>query len=176
MTSTDPTPARTRGVPQHPVSVCIGAVRVAQLPGWDDAIAWLRADITRQYRPNGPMSSPGHIALAREAAELREVDAGPQNYHGRGTLTTNSPWAWGGSLRYAVDGEHGLAAGDLAILRDVTNGRSSWTIDVKCRITHVDAESHRVTVRVTGDSAQFARGEITTVYAASIRRRPASRH
>lgn len=155
------------------ISLTYGAVRVATVATWEEASAVLHKQISDAYRPNGRMSNPNDVALAHERHELAQVAAGPQS----DMIVTSGPWAWGDSIRAAQLGEHGLTAGDLAILHDYSAGYRSWTIDVKVKIIAVCGDPSRpmVRVRVTDWSAsQLTHGDIITVSASRIRRRSAS--
>lgn len=166
------TASQVTAAPAGAISITYGAVRVATVSTWPEAQAVLRRQISDVYRPNGRLSSPNQVALAHEAHELAQVALGPQS----GLIVTSGPWAWGDSIRAAQQGAVGLTAGDLACAHDVSNGYSSWTIDVKVKILGINAGTQRVTLRVTDYSAsQFAPGEIVTVHASKIRRRSGRR-
>jgi hypothetical protein len=155
-----------------PISITYGCVRIATVSTWADACALLHGQIADDYRPNGRMSSPNQVALAHEAHELAQVAAGPQS----GMIVTSGTWAWGDSIRAARAGEHGLTAGDLAYVHDFPNGYSTWTIDAKAKILAVNADTRRVTLRITDQSAvQFAPGESVVVHATRIRPRQIGR-
>jgi hypothetical protein len=154
-----------------PISITVGCVRVATVYTWTSAIYALRRMINDAYMPNGRLTFlPLRPDLQRHMDhELDQVTAGPVD----GMIVASGPWSWGDSVRSAREGDHGLEAGNLAILRDVPNGhQNAWTISVKCKIIAITGDSHRVTVRVTDRSAiQFTPGEIVTVDASRTRRR-----
>lgn len=152
-----------------PISITYGCVRVGTVYTWTGARAMLRAMIERTYAR--PMHSP--LRERRRQHELAQVTAGPVN----GMIVTSGAWAWGDSIRAAQEGEHGLEAGNLAIVHEYPNGSYHvYTVDVKCKILAISGESHRVTVRITSNSAvQFAAGDVVTVDATRIRRRKAAR-
>lgn len=156
-----------------PISITVGCVRVNTVYTWSGAQASLRQMVNDAYLPNGPMTfRPLRNNLERDLADiLARISAGPQD----GMIVASAPRTWGDSIRAAHAGEVGLAAGDLCHVRDVPNGSLGWwTINVKAKIIAVNPDSGRVTVRITDKSAvQFRPGQVVTVHADRIRRRPA---
>lgn len=158
-------PSALNGPQLPPISITYGCVRIATVYTWTSARATLRKMITNTYAR--PMAS--QLRERRKQHELDQVTAGPVN----GMIVTSGSWAWADSIRAAQEGAHGLTAGDLAYLHDFPNGSfAAWTIDVKCKILAITGDSHRVTVRITDQSAvQFSPGDIVTVDATRIRPR-----
>lgn len=148
------------------ISICLGYVRIAEIrdsTDWHSARARLRDDIYRTYPSfNGP-----DLAMRHKADELANLAKAPAG----GLLVTSGQWASMDCLRYAQEGKRGLTAGDLACVHMHSNGSSDYTIDVKCKITAIDGIGHRATVRVTGDSIQFTRGEKITIPSTFLRPR-----
>ena len=139
------------------ISICIGAVRVATAQGWDDAREILRKDIEEVYPRFSLIEGPSARA---KAAELRRLEAEPDG----GWLVTSGPAASFNTMRWAREGEHGLTAGKLAIIRDYSNGnRYAWTVNVKCKIKAVDHKARKATVQITGNSVQFERHDLVTL-------------
>jgi hypothetical protein len=138
------------------ISICLGYVRIADAETWAQAQEFLRREICDSY-PVYP--APG-IAEWKER-ELSAAAAGPDP---RGMLVTSRTGTGMAELRWAREGEHGLTAGDLAVIHDFRHrNRDIWTIDVKCRITAVTGRTHRADVQVTGESQQFTRHERITL-------------
>ena len=148
------------------VSILIGHVRIATAGTWADACRILKEDIERTY----PLFMNEHAKRHYEH-ELSQLSCGPDH----GMLMTSGSWAWADTTRLAIEGEHGITAGQLATVRDYSNRSCDYTVDVKCKVLSVDGASHKATVRITGDSLQFTRGQVITMPASFLRPRATAR-
>lgn len=170
MTVSDLTVPRVPDAPQlPPISIVIGHVRIATSYTWTGARIALRKDIEESY-PLGMF--PRDLVAQRRAYELVRLISEPDGTPGSRLLMTSGTWAWGDTIRYAQEGEHGLTSGDLCLVHDYANGchRSAWTVDVKAVIIAVTPH-HKVTVRITGESLQFDRNQVLTIPSSFIRPR-----
>jgi hypothetical protein len=149
--------------PVSGVSVVYGHVRVGTAVSWADARELLAAHVDELYgRIPGDFARQSQERVAGRAALAPVVDG----------------WLWVSDVRktqhYAREGRHGLAAGDLAIVHEFTNGsRNWWTVDVKAKIVSVGTVG--VVVRITGESCQFDRYSTVTVPLSFIRPRKGTR-
>lgn len=143
------------------ISICIGAVRMRTAENWTAARDMLRRDINDFY----PRFGNPHAQRMKDA-ELAQLNKALDG----GWLVTSGIGASFNALRYAREGEHGLIPGQLAIIRDYSNGsRYAWTVDVKCKLTAVNPDTHKATVTITGNSVQFTRWESITVPSSFLR-------
>lgn len=143
------------------ISIMYGFVRVDQAETWPAAKTALRKHILAVYG-EAPVTSG---STAHRDAQLVAVAGKPVN----GLLMTSSTGAWANTTRYAQEGMHGVSAGDLCYVRDHSNGRRDWTINVKAKILDVGPVFARV--RITGESYQFERGATLTIPLSFLRPR-----
>jgi hypothetical protein len=144
------------------ISLMYGHVRVAAADNWSDARVILREQISLFY---GSMYRT-EASMREEAAELARCDSEPLT----GILITSGDHAWADTRRMAIEGHYGIGTGDLAFVHEYTNGHMScWTIDVKCKVLTI-SPTH-VTVRITGESCQFRRGQVVTIRLSYLRKR-----
>ena len=138
------------------ISIVYGSVRVAEAGTWPEARGRLREQINAMY-DYWPQTEGAQ--KARES-ELARVTLPPL-----AEVMTISRYL------YAAEGGGGLTAGDLAYVHDFPNGSLGygWTINVKCKILSIGPV--HATVRITGDSIQFMRGETRSVPLSCLRRR-----
>jgi hypothetical protein len=162
MTTPGPAGLGTHGDAPALISVCFGCVRIGHASTWDEARAMLRRDINNSY----PMF-PNDVAGRHRQYELDRLADGPSPMaDGSGLmLVTSGSWAWSDTQRYAADGHHGLTTGDTCTIHECTNAGGyrvhNYTPDVQAVIVSVNGTGHRVTVRITGESVQFDRDEVT---------------
>lgn len=149
------------------ISVIYGHVQVGRALNWPAAREALSESIYAMFGPR--VTGIGSVADARERHLARAASAPVEE------TPAGSRWIWiadpGRTVWCAQEGDHGLQAGDLAIVHDAHEpGAHEWTVDVKCRITEVDGR--RALVRITGKCVQFDVGQGLWVNVDQIRPRP----
>lgn len=149
------------------ISIIYGYVQVGRALNWPAARDELRKSVHDMFGPR--VTGIGSVADARERHLARAASAPVEE------MSTGSRWIWigdpGRTVWCAQEGDHGLSAGDLAIVHDAHEpGAWSWTVNVKCQITGITGR--RARIKITGNSVQFTRGQETTVGIDLIRPRP----
>jgi hypothetical protein len=145
------------------VSILYGYCRVATAANWADARELLRAHLDTVH---------AHYARTERSDHFYEMECGriALNRIEDGFLFTSPRGTFFDVTRYAREGRHGIVPGDLAIIQDCPNGHYGWwTIAVKCKVISIGPLE--ATVKITGDSSQFTRGETRSIPLSFLRPR-----